>query len=118
MQGKLKERLSKQGLNKETAQRALKLWESQSATDADSLKKLLRRLVPWPEVFCCEQFLALLLSNCSRDAEVELIHCDGIPAGDLWRLPGVSAFRLHWTLWRQWVPTTFRQCWELRRGCP
>lgn len=42
-QKELKERLSKQGLDKETAQRALKLWESQSATDADSLKKLLRK---------------------------------------------------------------------------
>jgi len=44
-QKELKERLSKQGLDKETAQRALKLWESQSATDADSLKKLLRKSV-------------------------------------------------------------------------
>ncbi len=44
-QEELKETLSKQGLNRETAQRALKLWESQSATDAESLKKLLRKWV-------------------------------------------------------------------------
>lgn len=43
IQAEIKKQFADTGLDKATAQRVLAQWESESATDADSLKKLLRR---------------------------------------------------------------------------